>query len=256
MRQFIQVKKTDSVQFSFAVDACAQKVKFVNQSNFAQSYIWYFGDGQQSKTTNAEHTYSTTGTFKVLLVANPGSRCADTEQKFITIPEKPRAALAYSIDSCTGIVTFRNLSVHASAYRWYFGDSAVSDSFVTEHAYASAGEYDVKLVANPGSACADTAVAQLNLPRGSAMGKIKVYNVFTPNNDGLNDYFRIDGLMHCENYELYIFNRWGQQLYHQYGNQLQWDGKFKGAPMPAATYFFLLRHNGDDIFQGAVDLVR
>jgi gliding motility-associated-like protein len=61
-------------------------------------------------------------------------------------------------------------------------------------------------------------------------------NSFTPNNDGLNDFFGPVGDF-PGNYEMRIFNRWGQEIY--FTNQgVPWDGQFKGTPAPIGTYIY------------------
>jgi gliding motility-associated-like protein len=256
MRKFITLKQTDSVRFTYKTDPCTRTATFTNRSNFAHSYQWIFGDGQVSSLSNTIHTYRDTGFYTVFLIANPGSRCADTIKKLIHLSDRPKAAFKYEIDSCTGILSFQNLSTNASHFSWNFGDSTYSTDVNPGHPYASAGSYTVRLVADSGSICADTAVTQIDLPRGSATGQIKTYNVFTPNGDGKNDVFRIDGLMHCQDYELYIFNRWGQELYHKVGNDPEWNGNFQGSPMAPGTYYFMIGHNNKAIIRGTINLVR
>jgi gliding motility-associated-like protein len=77
-----------------------------------------------------------------------------------------------------------------------------------------------------------------------------VYNWVSANNDGHNDFFFIDGLVDIfTNFELYIYNRWGQLLWE--GNQQNpyWRGevnngvKLYGKTAPAGTYYYLLHLN-------------
>jgi gliding motility-associated-like protein len=94
-------------------------------------------------------------------------------------------------------------------------------------------------------------------------GNLNVPNVFTPNNDGLNDVFRPDG-KGVANYSLQVFNRWGKLIFEttQYNNG--WNGKIDNEPAPAGTYFFLLQAQdsfgnslfGGDVMEGEVTLLR
>lgn len=66
-------------------------------------------------------------------------------------------------------------------------------------------------------------------------------NVFTPNGDGVNDYFRItkpETLPCLEDMEIRIFNRWGMMVYHNSGSQFGWDGTYDGADVSEGVYFF------------------
>ncbi|MRX42056.1 T9SS type B sorting domain-containing protein [Flavobacterium sp. LC2016-23] len=79
---------------------------------------------------------------------------------------------------------------------------------------------------------------------------VEIMNLMSPNNDGLNDYFRILGLSLCPNNRLEIFNRWGVKVfetssYDTKGNIFEGfsDARLtlnKGKLLPAGTYFYVL----------------
>lgn len=62
-------------------------------------------------------------------------------------------------------------------------------------------------------------------------------SAFTPNNDGLNDLFKVFGQFTAE-VEFKIFNRWGELLFLTTDLDKGWDGTYKGAAMPEGTYVF------------------
>lgn len=79
---------------------------------------------------------------------------------------------------------------------------------------------------------------------------------FTPNNDGLNDYFEVD-ILGASTIEVAIFNRWGQQVYFnkaQHNGLLNngdaWDGKISGKPAPYDTYVYQLKAK---FFDGSIE---
>lgn len=61
---------------------------------------------------------------------------------------------------------------------------------------------------------------------------------FTPNGDGLNDVFNVYG-QYIENFEMDIFNRWGELMFTTSQIDQGWDGTYKGNPMPEGTYTFV-----------------
>lgn len=68
---------------------------------------------------------------------------------------------------------------------------------------------------------------------------IYIPNVFTPNNDGLNDIFEVKG-SYIENIEITIFNRWGNELYTWKDINEGWDGTYQGKLVPDGTYIYLI----------------
>jgi gliding motility-associated-like protein len=69
---------------------------------------------------------------------------------------------------------------------------------------------------------------------------LTVYTFMSPNNDGYNDAFRIDGLQKFPNALLSIYDRWGSLVYQQADYKNDWLGTMNNAPLPDGTYFYVL----------------
>jgi gliding motility-associated-like protein len=69
-----------------------------------------------------------------------------------------------------------------------------------------------------------------------------IYNGFSPNEDGVNDYFRIKNIELYPNNKLKVFNRWGNRVYEtgSYTNARPWKAIYKGTYLADGTYFYLL----------------
>ena len=88
-----------------------------------------------------------------------------------------------------------------------------------------------------------------------------IYTGFTPNGDGVNDRWTIP---HAGEYgdriEVQVFNRWGQRLFYSkgYGGSNEWDGTYKGKPVPVATYYYIitLDDGKTEPFTGTVTIIR
>jgi len=83
-------------------------------------------------------------------------------------------------------------------------------------------------------------------------------NTITPNGDGKNDVFKIDCLENYPDHQMTIFNRWGDKVYEAEPYLNDWEGTFVSKPLPAGTYFYLLRlrNDADDFLQGFFTIVR
>ena len=84
----------------------------------------------------------------------------------------------------------------------------------------------------------------------------------TPNDDGHNDLWYIHNLKFYPNNEVFIFDRWGQRVYHkkEYKNEEGWDVQYLGLDMPVSTYYYILKikneKSDDVVYKGAVSVFR
>ncbi|MDF2432902.1 MAG: hypothetical protein JWP44_2533 [Mucilaginibacter sp.] len=70
--------------------------------------------------------------------------------------------------------------------------------------------------------------------------KITIPNAFSPNNDGINDYWTIDALVTYPESSIMVFDRYGQRVYQSTGYAKPWDGTFNGAALPQGTYYYMI----------------
>lgn len=80
---------------------------------------------------------------------------------------------------------------------------------------------------------------------------------FSPNNDGLNDKWRIPFIDAQANAHLTVYNRYGQIVYQSQNAKVEWDGTYKGKAQPQGTYKFNLTFSdGRQSISGTIVLVR
>ena len=70
---------------------------------------------------------------------------------------------------------------------------------------------------------------------------LDLVNTITPNGDGLNDILVIKGLESFNANSLVIYNRWGEVVFQQDNYQNTFDGTYKGQPLPAGSYYYVLK---------------
>ncbi|MFW6224672.1 MAG: gliding motility-associated C-terminal domain-containing protein [Bacteroidota bacterium] len=80
---------------------------------------------------------------------------------------------------------------------------------------------------------------------------------FSPNGDGINDTWSIDGLIQYQNFSVSIYNTMGELLYHASEYHRSWEGRYKGQKLPADDYYYKIDLYGDgkEIIEGVVTLV-
>ena len=90
--------------------------------------------------------------------------------------------------------------------------------------------------------------------------KIEVVNAFTPNNDGVNDFFDITNEGISRIGQVRVFNRWGEKVFEHTGTDLLWDGSFRGIDVNPGVYVYTIEAicvSGDQRFlHGNVTVIR
>ncbi len=164
-------------------------------------------------------------------------------------------------------VSFTDKSVRATKYTWKFGDDSVSTMpDPGPHTYLTPGEYTVTLLIESDLTCRDSSTVKIKvLP-----SLLKVPNVFTPNDDGINDFF-VPEKQSLRFLNLQVFAKGGHRVYNYEGDGEDlltwqgWDGKINNSERQAGpgAYFYVMRAVGyDDVsykgreYRGTVYLYR
>ena len=219
---------------------CDNSVQFNNTSTNYQASNWYFGNGDSSSVANPYYNYTTSGNYLVSLIATSSAGCIDTISQFVNIQPDITYQLASALDSCSGEYLFQiSPSISSLNSVWDFGDGIVLQNPNFTHTYQQAGNYNLTVVINPGDACPDTLKSILYVVDFTPDLK-DVPNIFTPNNDGVNDRFEITNKSFCKYLGYTIFNRWGQELFHTTNIRESWDGKQNGYDLPEGVYVIVL----------------
>ncbi|MEN9743637.1 MAG: hypothetical protein RLZZ65_1442 [Bacteroidota bacterium] len=153
-------------------------------------------------------------------------------------------------------VQLENASQNAWTYIWEFGDGGTSFLVNPTHTYIQPGSHEITLIAIDQKGCVDSISKWITI---APERYIYLPNTFTPDGDGLNDYFygRFIGLMSCR---FYIFNRWGEEVFSSEHLNFTWDGTYEGVPVQVGTYtWYLVYEIEKGIFEdlsGHVNVVR
>lgn len=110
-------------------------------------------------------------------------------------------------------------------------------------------------------------VAYSNVVREYPDLKVFIPNAFTPNNDGINDEYKVTGsggetgsVAEFDKFRLVIINRWGETVYESNNLAEGWDGNYKGAECPIGTYVFHVEFRDKtgkfQYYQGNITLIR
>jgi len=88
---------------------------------------------------------------------------------------------------------------------------------------------------------------------------LRAYNVFTPNGDGINEYFEIQHSERFPEMQVEVYSRWGSLLYSSkgYDSDNYWDGTHQGKEVPVGTYYYIIiPYQGAEPITGHVTIIR
>ncbi len=87
-------------------------------------------------------------------------------------------------------------------------------------------------------------VVNFNIKKVECVALASIY--FSPNDDEINDVLKITNVEKFPNFELFIYNRWGQQVHTQKNIYTPWDGTYNGLPMPDGTYYYVFFYDSSN----------
>lgn len=225
------------------------------------SIEWY----KQSQLVFTGNPYSAMlsaiGVENIFVVTQTDKGCQDTSNTVqLTTFAKPMAKYGIIQYTATGLgipVDFLDSSTGASRWQWTAEPGILGYSKSFSHLYNHQGWEQTQLIVQNDQSCADTAYLKIQL-LSNEYGWVP--GTFTPDGNGINDVFKIEGLSAVTQFEMVIFNRWGEQLFRTTNPTIGWDGNFMGKPAMDGVYAYrinLIFFTGKrQVLQGEVTLLR
>ncbi|RMG81027.1 MAG: PKD domain-containing protein [Bacteroidetes bacterium] len=197
------------------------------------SVLWNFNDTNTTANQLCEGIYGVTVTDAHNCILQN-----DTLQVFSI--DSLNASFIYASENyiAPADIVFYNTTTGKDSVTLYFWDFEVAESNEEnpQITFSDTGRYEVVLTVQNSRGCTDTAM-QIVYIKGESF--IQIPNVFSPNNDGLNDNFLIKSYGYqIEN--IMIYNRWGEKINELSGVNI-WDGTaFSGRAVPSGVYYYVL----------------
>jgi gliding motility-associated-like protein len=212
------------------------------------TYAW-------SNTETTPTTAVLTGTYTVTVTNQFG--CTGTSAPFTVVvdedpladfstdppsPQLPNTTVVFTDESDPNGGTI-------TGWSWDFGvENGTANTQNSSWTYPLPGSYPVTLIITTANGCVDS-VTVVYIIRPA---EISIPNVFSPNNDGVNDSFNIENIEFFRN-EVTVFNRWGQPLLEAKDYRNTW----RAQDVPDGTYYYVVRLNDDGReYTGHVTIVR
>lgn len=216
----------------------------------ANSYVWYNNYGSIQPTV----IFPTQGGW-YLVQGTDTNGCKNIDRVIITVNTCTIPATNFNASDTTicmnNCIDFTDLSSSATplfTWTWYFvgaNPSSSTNQNPMNICYNNVGSYDVSLVTTnslgsdslfiPNYIIVDSCIISPTITP-----VVVVPNVFSPNGDGQNDLFKIDGIG-IKTVAIKIYNRWGQSIFETSQFDEGWNGRTNsGKEVPEGTYFYIV----------------
>jgi gliding motility-associated-like protein len=268
----IIVKNAPNVDFILPVYACQNQSSdtIVNLSDYVnQKFVWDFGNGVKDSTTaNPTPVFADFGNYIVsLTVTDKKSGCRTSLSKSYEIKAQPQINILLDSIICYGKeLNIPNNTLYANNYTWYYDQIAVHAGKDPLIVFKETGEHYIQLVASYNDKCVDSISKVVFIRRCDVF----IPNLFTPNNDGKDDFFTAFGGVNTSLIRsVKIFDRWGEMVFSKENfplnvEYLGWDGsvstRSKSYGLNSTVFVYMIEIEFTDgtreVFSGDVTLLR
>lgn len=251
------------VEDYFACDDPPYSIDFTGSGAGVPNHFWDFGDGNTSTLSDPTHIYADTGTYNVMYIAIDSASCnvADTAYATFTIAQAEEFAAEWGFDPpapCEDTLTVEMefTGSGADSIVWDMGDGTIfNDDTLVNYFYTVPGTYTITMTAYD-NICnhVETLSQTFTLDDTGNSGELFLPNVFSPNNDSKNDWYKlaykdqpgVDPFPDLSEYHIEIYNRWGKLIFESAEdlNSWAWDGKINGKIASEGVYFYMVRYKG------------
>jgi len=158
--------------------------------------------------------------------------------EFITEPAE--------LGKCDKTIELINLSSNYNSLSWDFGDgNTINEDTVSTYTYSELSDYTIALTTINDIGCESTFYKQI-----ATEESIPFYapNAFTPDLNTINEAFT--PILGChDNFELWIFNRWGENIFYSNDVNVGWNGTYEGRLSPIGLYAWKAKFDGTKLNQ-------
>ena len=230
------------------------------QTNVGDVYYWlYTEDGTNwltsSDSSNFFYLQSLSNPVDLKAVFRNGVCNEDTSETIsIGILDLPNVEAGNDFVASTESVSFMDGSGDGSPV-WRPSDGLTdSTSFTTEVLPSKSSFYRLYVTDLNGCINYDSVFVELAID--SPVFEL-ITNVITPNADGKNDYWYVEGIESFNDSHVVIFNQYGSVIFETDNYMNDWDGSYNGAYLPNGTYFYYLtfKDNPDYNYKGSITVL-
>jgi gliding motility-associated-like protein len=208
-------------------------------------------DGNNYNNSTTSIGLQNSGNYAVTLEVTTELGCIETLtiDDYLNVFSSPTAEFiteSAELSKCDKTIELINLSTDYDSLSWNFGDGiTINEDTVSTYTYSEVSDYTITLTTVNSLGCEKTFYKQI-IPETSI--PFFAPNAFTPDEDDLNEVFM--PILGChDNFEFWVFNRWGENVFYSNDINVGWDGIYKDQLSPIGIYSWKARYDGTKVNQ-------
>ena len=248
------------------IDCCeGTTIDFVAEKQNNIDYLWSFDDGNYSKNETPSHLFTTPGSYNISLIVRSkidNSVMTRSNDQLLIVHAKPNVQFDWEMNEENGIpyISFINLTDKGTSWSWNLGNGSTSIEKDPIHTYRNKGQYLVTLTATSSEECSSTINKEILINQDY---NLLAPNSFTPNGDGINDYFLPAALNRLNgSFTMTIYSQTEGLIYDTKNIDQPWDGTNQkaGTKCTEGSYVWVVKLTNEkgqtEQYKGAILLLK
>lgn len=259
--QSIKVYPKPKAAFSMSTaQICSgQTISFQDQGNgfssAGASWTWNMGAAGIVHTQNPVQQFTDSGTIQITqFFVNQDGCVSDTVAQNLQVYPNPVLVLKHSAQVLSGgVYTIQPDFVYGNLLQYLWTPATyLSSDTAAMPVTTPADDITYRLIVTAQGGCTASDTIFIKVLKGP-----EVPNIFSPNGDGIHDTWHIANLDSYPGATVQVFDRFGQVVFSTVGYSRDWDGTYKGKPLPVGTYYYVINpKNGRAVVSGSVTIIR
>ena len=223
----------------------------------ANQFRWLLLPDTTTKSNQATFTVSlpaSTVPFQVMVIGSNALGCSDTAATQLTVLTSPKVRAGPDRSVFEGDSTKLEGTSPSINTRFYWQPTSyMNNPNILTPMVAPPGNFSYRIFAESTNGCGIASDEVLV----TVYKKVSIPNVFSPNDDGINDNWEIRALESYPGCRVTVFDRYGKTIFMSTNYPTPWDGKKNGRPLPAGTYYYVIDLNlANRELKGSVTIIR
>jgi len=219
--------------------ACINFMTIGNNATISE-FQWIINVTLSSSNPDPKFCFQSPGQISAFLMVTDTNGCKNSAlaESIASLFPTPSVSFNYNPEQpniLNPTVQFNEQSTHAAFWQWDYGDGFYAYEPNPEYTFSDTGKFEVCLQVSSLQGCTNAICEGIYI---KPVYTFYAPNAFTPNGDGNNDVFKLEGTYLSE-VHMIIYNRWGEKLFESFDIEKGWDGTYQGKVVQDDVYTWI-----------------